>query len=112
MAKAGIFRHRIQIEKPTQVQDPLTGALETEWGVVYSDVPAAIEPLSVREFISASQVQSEVTLRVVIRYLSGLTADMRIRFGERTLNPAGFLADKESGIDYLTIPCSEGTNDG
>ena len=112
MSKAGIFRHRISIERPVEIQDALTGALELEWKTVYSDVPAAVEPLSVREFLAAQQMQSDVTVRVVIRYLTGLTANMRIRFGARILNPAGFLSDKDSGVDYLTIPCSEGVNDG
>jgi len=112
MLEAGRLRHRVRIERPVQVQDPQTGALETEWRVMHADVPAAIEPLSVREFMAAQQMQSAITARVVIRYLPGLTADMRLRIGARILNPQGFLADKDSGVEYLTIPCTEGTNEG
>ena len=82
------------------------------WVNVWSNVPAAVEPLSVREFIAAKGVQSEVSVRVVIRHREGLNAAMRIRPKGQILNPAGFLADPAYGLEYITIPCSAGVNDG
>jgi hypothetical protein len=32
--------------------------------------------------------------------------------GEEIFNPQGFLRDKDSGIEYVTIPCSQGANEG
>lgn len=109
---AGRLRHRIDIQKPKQIQDTTTGELRTVWQDVATNVAAAIEPLSVREFIAARQMQSAVTARITIRHRDGLTAQMRIIHGSRIYNPQGWLADPDSGLEYLTAPCSEGVNDG
>jgi SPP1 family predicted phage head-tail adaptor len=102
----------VDFEKRIDQQDPETGEIVPVWSKVHTSVPAAIEPLSAREFLSAKSMQSEVTTRIVVRYRPGLNATMRIKHGSRIYNPEGFLADKESGRDYLTIPCSEGVNEG
>lgn len=109
---AGKLRHRIDIEQRADAQDPVTGEMVPAWSVFASAVPAAIEPVSVREFVAGQAVQSEVTTRIVVRYRPGLDPSMRIRHGSRIYNPQGFLADVDSGRDYLTIPCSEGVNEG
>jgi SPP1 family predicted phage head-tail adaptor len=109
---AGRLRHRVDFERRVDVQDPDTGAVTPTWVSVARGVPAAIEPLSVREFLAGQSLQSEVTARIVVRYRDGLSAAMRIKHGSRIYNPAGFLADPVSGRDYLTIPCSEGVNEG
>lgn len=109
---AGRLRHRIDIQEQQQTQDPNTGQLVVSWVNVWEGVPAAVEPLSVREFIAAKGVQSEVSIRVVIRHREGLNASMRIVHKGRILNPAGFLADPTYGVEFITIPCSEGVNDG
>lgn len=111
---AGRLRHRITIQQPRQQQDLTTGAIRTVWTDVATDVAAEIAPLSVREFIASSQMQSQITARITIRYRSGLTAQMRILHPStgKIYNPAGWLADPDSGLEYLTAPCSEGTNAG
>lgn len=109
---AGELRHRITIQRPIQSQDPETGQLTTNWAAVATDIAAAIKPLSVREFVAAKAMQSEVTARIVIRYRTGLTAQMRILHGSKIYNPQGWLADPDSGLEYLTAPCSEGANQG
>jgi SPP1 family predicted phage head-tail adaptor len=108
----GRLRHRVTIQRPVTVQNVTTGELSTSWATVVANIAAAIEPLSVREFIAAQGMQSEITARIVIRYRAGLTAEMRIVHGSRVYNPQGWLADADSGLEYLTAPCSEGVNDG
>jgi SPP1 family predicted phage head-tail adaptor len=110
--KAGRLRHRVDIEQPVSVQDPVSGGIVRSWAVVHEAVPAAIEPMSVREFLAAQQLQSGCSVMIIIRYLPGLHAAMRIRNGTTIYNPAGFLPDKDSNNEYLTAPCSEGTNEG
>lgn len=111
---AGRLRHKVTIQEPRQRQDPNTGAVRTVWVDFATDVAAAIEPLSVREFIASQQMQSQITARITIRYRGGLTAQMRILHPStgKIYNPAGWLADPDSGREYVTAPCSEGTNDG
>lgn len=111
---AGRLRHRITIQEPRQQQDTNTGAIRTVWIDFAADVAAAIEPLSVREFIASSQMQSQITARITIRYRGGLTPQMRILHPStgRIYNPAGWLADPDSGLEFVTAPCSEGVNAG
>lgn len=110
--KAGRLRHRVDIQARQDVQDPVTGEMVTGWATVWPNVPAAIEPLSVREFISAQAIQSNISARVVVRYREGLLPDMRILHRGKIYNPAGWLPDPVRGNEYLTAPCSEGVNEG
>lgn len=103
---AGRLRHRITIEQPVQAQDPVTGALATTWATV-ATVAASIEPLSVKDFIAAQAKQSQVSVRIVIRWRSGLSHAMRFVGTDGTIyKPAGFLVDPESGREYVTCPCT------
>lgn len=109
--KAGELRHRVSIQANQDIQDPDTGAMTPAW-VEIGKAWAAIEPLSAREFISAQAVQSKVTTRITMRYRDGITAAMRLVHNGRIYNIEGTLADKDSGLEYLTLPCSEGVNEG
>lgn len=119
---AGRLRHRVLIERYVfavdsngdVVQDPDTGETTGAWQEL-ATVWAAIEPLSAREFLAAQATQSQVTARIVIRHRNDLDASMRLVHmvnGARgaLYNPAGFLADKDSGLEYLTIPVSAGVS--
>lgn len=110
--RAGDLRHRVDIESPTNVQDSETGAMTQTWETLYTDVPAAIKPLSVRGFIAAQQMQTEASTSIVIRYIPGLNARMRIRHEGTLYNIVGLLTDADSNRDYITIPCKSGLNDG
>lgn len=120
--EAGRLRHRVRIEQLQNLldshgddyQDPVTGETRTEWAEV-DTVWAAIEPLSAREFIAAQTTQSQIVARIVIRYRDGLDAAMRlvhVRTGRPDVvyNPAAFLPDIDSGLEYLTAPCSTGVS--
>lgn len=117
--KAGRLRHRIQIQEYVAqadtsgdvIQDAQTGEVSKTWTTI-ATVWAAIEPLSAREFIQSAATQSEVVARITIRQRSGLRADMRFLHGSTIYNPQGFLADPVSGLEYLTVPCSQGVNSG
>jgi SPP1 family predicted phage head-tail adaptor len=109
--QAGKLRHRVTIQKPSRRQDPVTGASISGW-VDVAKVWASIEPLSARDFIAAQGVQSEVTARIVMRYRDDVRASMRILHRNRIYNISGVLPDQDSGREYLTLPVSEGVNDG
>ena len=112
MLEAGKLRQRITIQQQAISQDSQTGEQVTTWVDFRTSIPASIEPLSAREFIQASAVQSRITARIVIRYLSGITASMRILHGSDVYNIEGVLTDKVSGREYLTLPVSAGVNEG
>lgn len=106
------LRHRIDIDELVEGRDVTTGALKETWQPFLEKVPARIEPLSVREFITSQSMQSQVTARITVRYHAGLTARMRIRHNGKVYNPQGWLPDPDSNLKYLTAPCSEGVNEG
>jgi SPP1 family predicted phage head-tail adaptor len=122
--EAGALRHRVRIEEYVElldsngetIQDDTTGEVVREWQEV-ATVWAAIEPVSAREFVQSQAMQSQISARTVMRYRDGLHAAMRLvhlRTGRPDViyNPHAFLADKDSGLEYLTIPCSTGTGEG
>jgi SPP1 family predicted phage head-tail adaptor len=124
MIDSGRLRHRVRIEQledaldtsGDSLQDPETGVVTQTWEEV-ATVWAAIEPLSSKEFIQSQTTQAQIVARITIRYRAGLDAAMRlvhVRTGVANViyNPAGFLADKDSGYEYLTIPCSMGVGEG
>jgi SPP1 family predicted phage head-tail adaptor len=107
---AGRLRHRVALQSPTEVQDPVTGESSKVW-VTIGYPFAAVEPVSVRAFIAAAAQQSEVRGQFVIRYRDGVDGTMRLLHRGKAYRILGTLADKESGIEYLTLPVSEGVND-
>ena len=106
MLKSGTLRHRCALQRKQQTQNPQTGALLTAW-VTEAIVWAAVEPLSAREFIAAHAVQSDVSVRITVRYRPDITAAMRLLHDGKVYNITGVLADKDSGREYITLPCSE-----
>lgn len=108
--EAGKLRHRVRIEQLTPSKDSDGDPVEV-WTLL-AEVWAAIEPLSAREFRASQAVQSEITGRITIRYRDDVSASMRIVHRGKTYNIAGVLADKETGLEYLTLPVSEGANAG
>jgi SPP1 family predicted phage head-tail adaptor len=109
--RAGTLRHRVTIQQPGQTQDPTTGEMITAWQDV-ATVWASVEPLSAREFIAARAGQSEISARVVMRYRSDITADMRLMHRSQPYDIHGVLPDPKSGRHYITLPVSEGVTDG
>lgn len=83
---SGRLRKRVRIEQPVDTSDGAGGYIRS-WNLV-TTVWAEVEPFSNRgrEIVVAEQVQSEVTHRIMIRYLSGVTADMRLVMDGRALN--------------------------
>lgn len=119
---SGRLRHRVRIERLAFLldsngdawQDPETGETRQDW-VPVATVWAAVEPVSAREFMQSQAAQAAVTARIVIRHRDGLDASMRlvhVRAGRPDViyNPHGFLADVDSGLEYLTAPCSTGVS--
>ncbi|PIF22183.1 MULTISPECIES: phage head closure protein [Pantoea] len=109
--RAGILKHKIDLQSHEDVQDPVTGEITEIWETQAS-VWAEVAPLSGREFIAANAIQSEIRVRITIRYRDDVNSDWRILFRGQIYNIAAILPDLWSGLDYLTLPCTEGVNNG
>lgn len=111
--QSGKLRHRLSLQEQKQTQDSTTGQLVVTWQEV-GKLWASVEPLSAREFIAAKTHQSQVSARIVIRAMDGINASQRL-VDTRTgaiYNIEGVLRDPKSGHHWMTIPVSEGVNDG
>lgn len=80
----GELKHRITFQRfVTNINE---NGFEVETWEEYKTVWAAVSNLSGREYYQAAAVQAEKTVKFTIRYLSSLTADMRILFEGKQYN--------------------------
>ena len=112
--RSGRLRMRLALERPVQTKNPTSGGTMETWELVQGGIPAEKSALTAREFIAAQAVQSQITGKIVMRWMDGITANMRLRdeLTGQVYNIAGALPDTKTGRRYLTIPVSEGVNHG
>ena len=82
--RAGNLRNYVTIQKPAESQDANL-ELITTWST-FATVWAEILPLVGREYWASRQTVSEVTGKIRMRYISGVTTKMRIIDGIKTYN--------------------------
>ena len=110
MIAAGSLRHRVTIQRPAKVQDAY-GSLVNGWNDV-ATVWAAVRASSAREFVESRNYQNEITGTITIRYRNDIDAKCRIIWRDKIYNIEGMLEDPDSNLEYITIPVSQGVNDG
>lgn len=73
---AGKLRFRVWLQKGADVVSGggSTSVAYTNWIQVW----AAIEPMTPREYLAAQAVQSDISVKIRIRYRPGLTAKLRV----------------------------------
>jgi SPP1 family predicted phage head-tail adaptor len=105
--RGGKLRRVVTIQQPTVAQT-VTGNPRPSWANLTGavNIYAQIEENTGREQIVAGQVnpQRPVTLR--IRYIAGITAQMRVIFGARTLQIASVVNINERDRE-LELTCLE-----
>lgn len=74
--RAGQLREQITIESKQTTRDPYGGEV-VSW-VTFATVWADVQPLPLRELIAAKSAGSEISLQITVRYLAGVTSDMRV----------------------------------
>jgi SPP1 family predicted phage head-tail adaptor len=102
----------VTIQEKISTQDATSGAVVTVWADKWTSIPASVEFLSARDLVAAQSVHSAVKARISIRYRDDISSDMRIIYRGKFYNIEGLLPDKESGLEYITLPVSEGVNNG
>lgn len=108
-ARAGLFRHKLTIETPTEIVDSYGQAVKS-WST-YSTPFGSVEPLQGREYFASNQFDSEVTVRIRLRHDPGITTRMRVSFDSRLYNIQSIITPAERGRE-MQLMCSEGLNDG
>jgi SPP1 family predicted phage head-tail adaptor len=105
MSLSSDLNRRITIEQPVNSGDGAGGAT-----VSWSDVAtlfANIEPQRGSFSSNGFREQSEITHRVTIRYLAGLSSKMRVKYGSRYFNIRAIVNEDEKN-ERLILICQEG----
>jgi SPP1 family predicted phage head-tail adaptor len=93
----GKYRQPITIQKRQFTQDSYGGTTE-DWIDVYH-IRAGIFPLSGSEFFKADQINAQITHRIQMRFLSGVTPDMRILYNNRVFQITSVIDFQERHIE-------------
>jgi len=99
------LKHRITIQAKTETADGL-GGFTTSWTTFAGPLWAAVWPTSAKEIIQNQQLSGQVSHRVRIRYVAGVTSDMRILFGSRIFNILSEI-NPEERCEMLDLVCME-----
>jgi len=98
------LRHRISIEQLTRTADGQGGFTES-WSQ-FASVWANIVPTSAAERFFAQRIESNVTHKIGIRYLSGVASEMRIIFETRIFQIHGVRKIDEEKW-FMILDCVE-----
>ncbi len=101
----GEFRHPIIFQRVTDSQDEY-GAPINEWQNIIN-ARAAIYPINGKDFFMAEQTNNELTHKIHIRFMPGITPDMRIKFGERYFEISSPPINFQEKNTMLQLLCKE-----
>lgn len=99
------LRKRITIQSVTRVSDGVGGFTES-WST-FATRFAAIEPTKAFQIRWADHLEHRVTHKITLRYLSGVTSDMRVVYGSRTFHIRA-IRNPEERNRFLELICEEG----
>ena len=101
---AGKYRVPVTIQQ-RQFNEDSYGSTTEDWTDIIH-VRAGIFPLSGSEFFKANEINAEITHRVHIRYVPGITPDMRVVLNGRNLMITSVTNYQERNIE-LQMYCKE-----
>ncbi|WP_446898840.1 phage head closure protein [Clostridium sp. LBM24168] len=103
------LKHKITFQKLTTTTND--NGFEVEVWEDYSTVWTAVSNLIGREYFAAAAVQAEKTVKFTIRYLQGITDDMRILFEDKQYSIT-FIDNIKYRNKYIEIKALEVENSG
>lgn len=89
MIDPGKLRERVTVQQATESRNAI-GETVLAWST-YDTVWASVEGVSSREALDAGKIDIQVSHRVRMRYLSGMTQNMRLSWRDRTLEIVSLL---------------------
>lgn len=105
--RAGLLDQKVDLYAPASTAgDAMGQAIVTYPGTATATVWAQVEPLTGRELEAAQGTSSEISLKVILRYYSGLTTHWRLVHGAKTYQVLAVL-NLMSGKKDLKLLCKE-----
>lgn len=101
--RAGALRHRILIQRKIVTRDSF-GAEVIEWQPVTA-AWARVETPTGAEFVELAKTQATLTHKVSLRHRDGILPEMRVEWGNHTLEIEAVLADNRKR--EMMLACSE-----
>ena len=101
----GKLNKRVVIQQPSTLKDDYGQSIMDAWED-FKTVWAEVSPIVGREYFAAETVNSEITHKVRLRYRTGITPDMRIKYGDRILSIQSVINYKEMDVE-LQLMCKE-----
>lgn len=108
MPAAGLMSERITLQSKSVTRNSI-GEEVVSWGTL-AVVWARVEPLAGREFIAAGQMQATFDTRVTIRYLAGVTEELRMLW--RGVPYSILSVSPSERRSYMELRCVTGVHDG
>lgn len=102
--QAGRLNRRITLQKQSSVRDT-TGQSKITWTDI-ATVWAAILPLRGREFFEAERLNSEISVRILIRYRPDVSSTWRVKYGARMFDVREIINPEDSRVE-LQLMCRE-----
>lgn len=102
--QAGTMRRRITIQQSSDVPDG-SGGVQRTW-TDFATVWAEITPAAGKEVFQAEQVRADAMYNINIRYLQGVSAEMRVLYGTRRFNIRA-VNDVNEMHRKITLVCEE-----
>lgn len=103
--RSGKLNRRIVIEQVSEARDAIGGTSET-W-TTFATVWAEFMYQAGREFFAAKQINAALDEIIRIRYLAGITAKMRVRYGTRIFTIVAPPIDVNEKHEEIKLMCEE-----
>lgn len=103
--RGGKLNRRIIIQSYTATRDGYGAEVKAWAAITNGNVRAEIKPFVGREYFDQKQINAEVSHRIKIRYLAGITPKMRILYGTRIFDivSAPIYEERNREINMLCI---------
>ena len=97
-----ILRHRVTFQKPSGKTTNSMGETVPVY-INFATVWASVQPFKGREYHEAQKIRAETTYKITMRYLAGVTPDMRIKHHNKTLEIQSILNIDERNVELQII---------
>ena len=101
--RAGNLKHKIIIQSYTETKNDF-GEVVKGWAD-FKQAYSSITPVSAKEFFKAG-INAEVSHKVSLRFISGITPKMRVLYGYREFSIEGVINVREEN-KVLNLFCTE-----
>ena len=102
--KIGDLNKKVNVQQNVPIQDAYGEAVDS-WNTIFSPW-ASISPLVGREFFSAQQVNSEISIKIIIRFDARVTSLNRITKGNKVYEILSVINDYDDNR-FLVLMCKE-----